>query len=301
VNDLATNPQGGDAVAAPLSNGASPPGDGLPAELASVTDGETSENESDSANAAAAETEEVEHEGQKYRVPKALKGAFLMQADYTRKTQEVAEQRRALEQRQNLFQQQSDMQAAHLQDVAHLVALNNQLSALEAIDWAGLRSANPEHAQDAWLRYMQLKDGRDKAAQQLQQKINQRALESQRLVAKRLEESRAMLSREIKDWSSDTAGKMSEFGIKEFGFSPAELGSVTDPRLIKLLHRAYLGDQAIRQAAASQRLANQEGVKPVPQVGSKASVGGNKPTDRQSTDEWMRARNQELRKTGLRS
>jgi hypothetical protein len=39
--------------------------------------------------------EEIEYgEGQKYAVPKALKGAFLMQADYTRKTQELAEQRR---------------------------------------------------------------------------------------------------------------------------------------------------------------------------------------------------------------
>jgi hypothetical protein len=40
--------------------------------------------------------EEIEHEGRKYLVPKALKPLLLMQADYTRKTQEVAEQRRAV-------------------------------------------------------------------------------------------------------------------------------------------------------------------------------------------------------------
>lgn len=35
------------------------------------------------------DTEEVEHDGQVYRIPRALKGAFLMHGDYTRKTQEL--------------------------------------------------------------------------------------------------------------------------------------------------------------------------------------------------------------------
>src|SRR5262245_52574677 len=42
------------------------------------------------------ESEEIEHDGRKYLVPKALRPLLLMQADYTRKTQEVAEQRRAV-------------------------------------------------------------------------------------------------------------------------------------------------------------------------------------------------------------
>ena len=49
------------------------------------------------------ELEEVEHEGKKYQIPKPLKGALLMQADYTRKTQEVAEQRRAVEEQQRQY------------------------------------------------------------------------------------------------------------------------------------------------------------------------------------------------------
>src|SRR5262249_26454182 len=36
-------------------------------------------------------------DGQKYRVPKALRDGFLRQADYTRKTQDVASQRRQVE------------------------------------------------------------------------------------------------------------------------------------------------------------------------------------------------------------
>ena len=57
--------------------------------------------------------EEIEHEGRKYLVPAALKPLLLMQADYTRKTQEVAEQRRAV---------QAERQALHQTSQAELDA-----------------------------------------------------------------------------------------------------------------------------------------------------------------------------------
>ena len=41
------------------------------------------------------DTFELEVDGQVHTVPAALKGAFLRQADYTRKTQELADHRRA--------------------------------------------------------------------------------------------------------------------------------------------------------------------------------------------------------------
>ena len=53
------------------------------------------------------DSEEIEHEGEKYRVPKALKNAFYAQADYTTKTQTLAEERRSFEaERQQLAAQQ---------------------------------------------------------------------------------------------------------------------------------------------------------------------------------------------------
>jgi hypothetical protein len=40
---------------------------------------------------------EVEHDGQKYRVPAALKDQFLMRADYSRKTEDLANQRKSFD------------------------------------------------------------------------------------------------------------------------------------------------------------------------------------------------------------
>ena len=40
------------------------------------------------------ELEEIEREGQKYKIPKALKNEFLMHKDYTQKTQSLAEEKK---------------------------------------------------------------------------------------------------------------------------------------------------------------------------------------------------------------
>ena len=294
MNDLATNPQGEGAIAPEAATevtAAIKTADSEP-EVEAKPQGQTAEDD----------TDEVEHEGQKYRVPKALKGAFLMHADYTRKTQDVAEQRRALETHQTAIGQQAAMLQDHAHDISRLVALNDQIAAFDKVEWASLRQSHPEQSQDMWFHYMQLQDARNKMAGELQTKVNNRTLELQRQSAKRLDEARAILQRDIKDWSPELAGKLVEFGARELGFTPQEISGVSDPRLIKLLHRAFIGDQAVKKAAAAAKLAAQEGLKPPAQVGGSASSNARKPTeasgDRLSADEWMRQRNEQLRKKG---
>jgi len=59
-------------------------------------------------------------------------------------------------------------------------------------------------------------------------------------------------------------------------------------------------DQMMRKAAATARAAEAEGVKPLPQVGNSASATRWSPTDKasdkSSTAEWMRRRNEQLRR-----
>jgi len=159
VNDLATNPQGGDdsVRAATEVTETSADARSAKAENLNDTDSET-EVATDAEKAGqshADDTDEVEHDGQKYRVPKALKGAFLMHADYTRKTQEVAEQRRALDERQSTIGQQAQLLQEHAQDISRLIALNDQLAQFDKVEWGGLRQSHPEQAQDLWFSYTQ--------------------------------------------------------------------------------------------------------------------------------------------------
>ena len=92
----------------------------------------------------AGEFEEVEHDGKTYKIPRPLKGALLMQADYTRKTQEVAEQRRQHEERVKAFEAGQRSHTEHLSDLARVVAYNDAIAQFEKADWPQIRANNPQ-------------------------------------------------------------------------------------------------------------------------------------------------------------
>jgi len=240
------------------------------------------------------ETEEVEHEGKTYKIPKPLKGALLMQADYTRKTQEVAEQRKAIEQRQAAFAEEQKLLAEHLTEFGKVSALNDAIAQFEKADWPQIRASNPQLYNDLWFQYQQTKEQRDKAVTALQTKVAERSSKAQQESARRIEEARAAIQRDIPDWSPDLAGKLSQFAQGQ-GFTADELRQVTDPRLIKLLHAAWKGSQAQQKEAAQARAKPAEVAKPLP------TVSGNTPaekglSDRLPVDEWIRRRNAQLAK-----
>src|SRR3954468_9858746 len=122
----ATNPQGGVAEAPEA-----PAQEHIP-----ETNTETPElAEGEHAEAAVEDLEDIELEGKQYRVPKDLKDGYLRQADYTRKTQEVAEQRKAVEEREKAFQDQARLHQEHIKDVAKLVTLDEQIEKYQKYDW----------------------------------------------------------------------------------------------------------------------------------------------------------------------
>ena len=82
------------------------------------------------------DTEEVDWDGTKYRIPKALKPGLLMQADYTRKTQELAEQRRHVEQHVQSLSQQAELQQATLEHRVNLRTVEQQLQQFSNTDWS---------------------------------------------------------------------------------------------------------------------------------------------------------------------
>lgn len=182
--------------------------------------------------------EEVEHDGKTFTIPRALKPALMMQADYTRKTQDLAQARKAWESER---QQQAQSLESNFHERARLVAIDDRLEQLETLDWQTLKAEHPQEAQDLWAQYSQLSEARGELASVMEQQGHEEALRAQHDHAMRLQDGLEVLARDIKDWSPELAGKLADFGARELGFSPDELSSVDDPRLIKLLHRAYEG------------------------------------------------------------
>lgn len=210
------------------------------------------------------ESEEIDYEGEKFKVPKKLKDAFLRQQDYTQKTQTVAEQRREVETRQAQLAQQAEAQQRHIAEYAEAYSLDSQLRQYAAIDWNALTDSDPVQAMKLDRQMRELQQRRDFVVSSVTQKQQQASEQMQRETAKRLAEGQAVLSREIKGWSPEVAKELVSFG-KEIGFKQEELDSFNDPRAVKLLHQAYQFSQLLKkQVTAKPPPAPQE--KPITRI-----------------------------------
>ena len=235
---------------------------------------------------------EVEHEGARYAVPAALKGALMRHADYTRKTQELARQRQALEAgRQALGHAASAMQG-NLREHGRLAVLGDQIAQLSQLNWPALQQQNPAQAQQLLTQLFQMRQAHEIAAGRLQHQQAVAAFDQQREHARRVEQGHAVLAREIDGWSPQMASRLAQYAVGQ-GITPEELHELSDPRLVKILHHACLGHEAEQQASAAQRLTKAQSVRPAIEVGG--SGGGPTDPNRMSTDDWMRHRRGQVR------
>lgn len=237
---------------------------------------------------------EVEHEGQVYQLPCALKGGFLRQADYTRKTQELAAHRRALEAERAAVAHQAHMAGQASADQVQLAALDHQLAELHDIDWQALASKDPQAAQALWERAHDLAEARDGLAQAVAHHAERRQLQAAREAAARMAETGRILQREIDGWSPETAGKLVDYA-QTHGVTLDELRAADDPRVWKILHRAWLADEASQREGAAKSAAQAQAVRPAVLVGGGAAAGGGV-RDELATKEWMKRRNEAVRK-----
>jgi hypothetical protein len=281
----ATNPIGGDDTALATVAGAP------------EVDAESREIEIDDQGNPIAEpedddSEEVDFDGEKYKVPKALKDAFLRQADYTRKTQEVAEARKAFEAERQTFHQAG---AAELQARAQLVAIDQQIAHFQRIDWDTWEQQDPFEAQKGWRQFQQLQNGRGQAAGQIAQLAQHRQVQTQQETARRLDEGRTVLARDIKGWSPQLAETLLDHGVRQYGFKRGEIEEFSDPRMVKVLHDAFQYRQLDRKNQQARSHADAQQAQPAAKV-TRASAPASGLDDRLTIDEWTRRRNEQVRK-----
>jgi len=238
---------------------------------------------------------EVEHDGEVYRIPNALKGAFLNNADYARKAKELAGHQRALQAQRAAHVQDVETAHAHLEDWTQLRLLDHQLATYEAADWRSLAAEAPEQAEALWGQFQQTRAVREQYADQIEHGHELGRLQAARAQAAAMAEAGQTLSREIEGWSPEVAAKLVEYAAA-FGVSLDELREVADPRIWKLLHRAHLGEQLSKQQETARRAAQTQAVRPAVRV-SGAALGGGGVRDELATGEWIRRRNEQTRRS----
>lgn len=232
-------------------------------------------------------TFDLELDGQVHTLPAALKGAVLRQADYTRKTQELAEHRRALEVERAALADRAGAYAGASQDRIRLAALDDQLADFEGVDWEAFAAEDREAAEANWAGYQRLAEARERLAYAVSHHEERSALHAARKAAEAMAEAGRTLAREIDGWSPDVAAKLVDYA-QAFGVTTEELREMADPRLWKLLHKAWRADQASEADARETAQAMRPAV-----VLAGAGGGGAGVRDELGTKEWMRRRNEQ--------
>lgn len=169
------------------------------------------------------------------------KNLAQMGYDYTKKTQEVAEQRKQVEmyaqavkaQEQTLVQQ-AQMQQAFIKDLAKVESLSDQISQYENLNWNALSDSDPVQAQKLYFNYQNLQNQRTQAQQEIQNKFNQMQSHKAQQDSIRLAQAQAELVKMIPDWNAEKAQEIRQAG-KEYGFTEQELSSITDPKMVRVL------------------------------------------------------------------
>jgi hypothetical protein len=203
----------------------------------------------------------------------------LRQADYTKKTQEVSEQRktadaeiaRAREERNQYSQGLAKAQAV----------LESQLQEQSNIDWQKLLDSDPvEYLKQQHLaqsRQAQLKQ----TYEQKQHLDAQAQAEHQQALKAHVESQRSELVAKIPEWKDEAKMKAGATELREYlktqGLSEQEIYSVTDHRAIVQSYKAMKYDQIIANAkAATKKIAT------TPQRVERASNGTFSPLDKSS-------------------
>lgn len=240
---------------------------------------EAPEGQADDTEEAAVEEEseeELEWDGQKYKVkgktPTEIRDALLRQADYTRKTMELSEQRKAFEAARQANDVQLKLREATLEKRAELYSLQQEYQRMLAQDWDQLTNDNPVEALKQQAKMKRL-EARGAQIQAEVQGAEQQIMALQRQQSDELlRKGHEALTREIPGWNRDIATRLRDYG-KALGYTENEMNDVYDPRFVKALHKARLYDELIaKKPQVTKRVAEApKGLKPGP--GNQQSQG----------------------------
>lgn len=271
------------------------------------TDGDEAEGEGDEAQAEAEDTEEIDVDGVKAKVPKALKDAFLRQADYTRKTQEVAETRRALEARQAELAQQAEARTQTLEQRVQLGLLDKQLEAFAELDWDEYaQNYGANAAISAQAKWRQIEAQRASLNNEITEAETNFRLSNERAAATVFQEAEQELAKDIPGFGQELVSKVAQ-AAGTFGFTADELrdsffgaDGKADTRTFKLVAElATLREENAKLKSAQNKAATAEKqakVQPAKTVSSNSGQYKAGLADDLPPDEWMRRRQAQLSK-----
>ena len=216
-----------------------------------------------------------------------LINGYSRQQDYTRKTQELANQRKTIEQQAQELQQRDAIYAQLLPKLE--AQLQGEL--VNEPDWDSLYNDDPI----AFVREKQLWDEKKeklKAAEAENARLQQESYaQQQQLIAQQVQEGQQRILEIIPEWkNAEVAQKeklaIRDYGINVLGYAPQEMDAIYDYRALLGLRNGWLNSQTV------------EATKKKPTQKAPARVARPGTTTRKKTVAPVKRAKQVLAKTG---
>jgi len=171
-----------------------------------------------------------------------LKLGYLRQSDYTKKTQAVAEQRKA-------FEAQTAEAEATMN--ALMSAAGADISRFQNVNWEQAAIDNPDQYRQAKAAYEQAQSTYNLIKAQADQFQTQQQQQTEAAQKEAAKESLTVLKTNIPNWNNDLYYQIGEYA-QGLGVSGEEFNKVSDHRLITALWKAMQFDQA-KQVTAKKK------------------------------------------------
>jgi hypothetical protein len=219
-----------------------------------------------------------------------LLAGYSRTADYTRKSQVLAEQRKKVDDELTATQQERQRLQSQLEQLSK--ANESEIDKLKNTDWERLKLTNQ-------TEYLLKKDRYDdllaqqKAIDEQTQKVEQeKADEFRKKWNESLEENKKLIVKKIPKYFDPDEGMKLQNNIREFGISEGlsneELDAMIDARAVNILYKAMLYDQLQKTKISSKKS------KVVPKV----QRPGTPSTRAEVSTEKVKAHRQRLKKSG---
>jgi hypothetical protein len=184
-----------------------------------------------------------------------LKSGFMMQKSFTRKSMELANQRKAFEQEAAEVKQMRDAYAQQLD----LLSAQIQQTVQQEPDWRALAETMSERdlflAKTEWDQYKE----QQKAVEAERQRVAEQQMQDhQRNLEKHLQHQRADMLQRIPEWQNDDIREnerqeVIKYAQRRIGFSEEEIANASDARAIELLYKAWKWDNLQSKKPAAKK------------------------------------------------
>jgi hypothetical protein len=240
---------------------------------------------------AIAEMFDLEHDGQTYQVPAALKESFMKNADYTQKTQTFASERKQIEDGLKAEFENVQRQRGYVEQMATGKMLEARLSQYENIDWAGWAAQDPAAAQKHQVIANDLRSQYQNVQQQIADGMQAEQNQTARAQQLAMVSAQAEITKAIPDWGTEVAQRLTKFGTEVLNIPTETLNTMNAfPWAVRALHMA----EAQHRAIGSAQPMNQPKPTATPVSSTRGSAKTAKTASEMSTKEWMKFRNKQV-------